>query len=805
MSVTTKMSVDVSGFKRGMAEAQASVKTMDAALKKNEAQYKATGNAEDYMSKKADILKQKLDSQNKAAKAAEQALQAMGKNGVDPASQEYQKMAQTLLNAQTAALETQAALSGLGDTTKQAAAGADNLTKSVNGISKKISLDQVITGINKITTGLENAAKKAVQLGQELWNVIMDSAKRADDTATMAQMYGIDLDTFLRMQKLVAGGMDTTVDAMLTAQDKLTKGIGKGSDEVMNRLKELGIGMRTGVWTDHTSWRTKDPAEMFWEVGDALRNMSDAYDKEAAAQTLFGRSWKELVPLFESYHSLEEYNKALEDQTVNSEDAIRNLAELNDAVGKLESSWTTLKDEMLKEIAPALTKGAEAIGGLLDRLTEYLKTEDGQKMLEDLGKAVEGLFEDIGNIDPQEVVEGFVGVFNSVIDALKWLVENKQTVVDAMKAIVVGWGALKLTGGALEILKLIDGLKGLGLFGGSATAAAGSTASTAASAGFTGATSIAAEWGAFSAGGFAGAGIAALPVVAMAVTMWAQSEVEKGWAQTEQGAQKIAQIAKDMGDDWQGDADKLLQVAHAANPLSNRRDGYVREAEELKILDTAERAQLIEDVLKYGERNGFGDVTTSTGNFLVNELERYWGGEAMDMQRIDAITDALQKMYENKLIMGMVGNDMASGMASGMLLGLSDLLNGEIEPEPVEVVIDMPYLEQQAITARQMVEGYLARVQMEVYLSSGNTRNGGGGGFLPMTYNANGLPFVPYDGYLSVLHRGERVMTASENRHYTYNSNNYFGNVNLNNGQDIEALTDAIDRRNRRQRSGYGA
>ena len=284
--------------------------------------------------------------------------------------------------------------------------------------------------------------------------------------------------------------------------------------------------------------------------------------------------------------------------------------------------------------------------------------------------------------------------------------------------------------------------------------------------------------------------------------MWAQSEVEKGWAQTEANAQKIAEIAKGMGDNWKEDADRLIHVAHAANPISNRtRDGYSREAMERTILDTADRAQLIEDVLKYGERNGFGDVTTSTGNFLVNELNRYWNGEAMDQQRIDAITDALQKMYENKLIMGMTG----SGMQSGMLLGLNALLNGEIEPEPVEVVIDMPSLEQQAIAARQMVEGYLARVQMEVYLSSGKSRNGGGGGFRPMTYNANGLPFVPYDNYLARLHKGERVMTAREVSSRSYNSNLYVESMYMNGGTDAAGLAAAMAAAQRRQMSGYGS
>ena len=108
---------------------------------------------------------------------------------------------------------------------------------------------------------------------------------------------------------------------------------------------------------------------MFWEVGQALFNMSDAYDKEAAAQALFGKSWRELSSLFREYKSLEEYNKALQEMTVNDEETIRDLAALNDAVGNLEASWTMLKDQVLGSLAPALTKGADAIAGLLDSLT----------------------------------------------------------------------------------------------------------------------------------------------------------------------------------------------------------------------------------------------------------------------------------------------------------------------------------------------------------------------------------------------------------------------------------------------------
>ena len=84
-----------------------------------------------------------------------------------------------------------------------------------------------------------------------------------------------------------------------------------------------------------------------------------------------------------------------------------------------------------------------------------------RQMLERLGTAVSGLFDDLGKIDPEAVVSGFVGVFETVIGSLEWLVDNKDDVIEALKDIVIGWGALKLTGGALQILKLIDGIKSL--------------------------------------------------------------------------------------------------------------------------------------------------------------------------------------------------------------------------------------------------------------------------------------------------------------------------------------------------------
>ena len=472
MAVTTKLNVDIGGFKTGMQEAQNSVKTLDAALKKNEAQFKATGNAEEYMSNKANLLNQKMQKQEQVAKGAANALAEMNKNGVDPASKEYQKLAQQLLNAEAAMMETQASLNELSSGSLQAADSADKLAKSVGGISKKISLDQVISGINSITGALEKGAGKAKDLGEIIWNEVMTSAKWADDTATMALMYGIDLDTFQRMQKLVQNGLDTSVDAILNSQTKLKKGIGGGNEQVLEYMRQLGL-LRTsqGKYGETETLITEDTTELFWETGRALMAMADANKQEAASQALFGRSWKELIPLFTQYKSLEEYNAALAEVNVNSEEDVERLAEMNDKLGELQGNFQTLKTEVLAELAPALTGAAESLNGLLESLMDYLKTPEGQQMLDRLGTAVSGLFDDLGKIDPEKVVEGFVGVFEKIVGGLEWLMENKDDVIDALKAIVIGWGTLKLTGGALEMLKLVNGMKDLMGIGGNAAAA----------------------------------------------------------------------------------------------------------------------------------------------------------------------------------------------------------------------------------------------------------------------------------------------------------------------------------------------
>ena len=98
--VNVKMGVSgVSQFKNNMNQAKQAVKTLDAQLALSEKQFKASGDAEGYMTEKTELLKAKLEQQKKVADNAQKALDDMTKNGVDRASKAYQDMYRSLLQA----------------------------------------------------------------------------------------------------------------------------------------------------------------------------------------------------------------------------------------------------------------------------------------------------------------------------------------------------------------------------------------------------------------------------------------------------------------------------------------------------------------------------------------------------------------------------------------------------------------------------------------------------------------------------------------------------------------------------------
>ena len=429
-NASVKMSVTgVAQFKQSINTAKQQIKTMDADLALLEKQFKQSGDAETYMQSKTELLKAKMEEQKIVLQQAEDALQKLKDNGVSPASKAFQEMQREIITAKGNLIDTENQLNGVAEAGDKAGDGVSEANAQLKRIGDGVNFQQVTTGIGNITDGLEKAAKKALDLGKKIINTMVSAGSWADDLHQRAQYFGLTDEELQRMEK-TATLIDTPVEAIINAKKKLKKAKAGESKNDMGAWAALGINPADA----------KDADDLFWRTGQALMKLGDEYKQEAYAQELFGRSWNELIPLFEAGRKkYEETNKSWK---VVSQENIDKLGEMDDEYQKLMADWETFKYEALAQFAEPMREAFEAARGALGQFTDYLKSEEGQQLINNV---VSGLKE-----------------------AIEWISkpENIQKAIDGLKLIIAGWGGLKLVGGGLQVLNLINGAKGL--FGGGA-------------------------------------------------------------------------------------------------------------------------------------------------------------------------------------------------------------------------------------------------------------------------------------------------------------------------------------------------
>ena len=456
---TVKLGVEgISQFKNNMNQAKQAVKTLDAQLTLTEKQFKATGDAESYMTEKSELLKAKLEQQKTMLANAEKALQDMQSKGIDRASKAYQDMYRNMINAKAAMIDTQNEIDGVGVSSDATASDVKEMNNELKNVGQGIGWQNVTTAFDNITAGVEKAAKKVIGFGKQVVNTMLDAGSWADDLNTRADYFMMEPEELQRAEK-TARLIDTSVESIVGAQRKLKKALGKQDEEAFGALVEL---MGEGYDPSGKDWE-----DVFWDAGEALMRFTKEEEREVYAQRLFGKSWNELIPLFKT--GREEYEEMNASWSVVSKESIDALQQMQNEYDTLMANWETFKYEALAQFATPMRQALEIVNEQLGKVQDWLKSEEGQAFVENILKAI--------------------------TEGMKWIVDHKEDVVNALKWIVVGWAGIKLTGGALHILQLVNGVKNLHLFGGSSGAAAGAAASGSSATAATGATGTAAASG----------------------------------------------------------------------------------------------------------------------------------------------------------------------------------------------------------------------------------------------------------------------------------------------------------------------
>lgn len=463
--VNVKMGVSgVQAFKQNMKTAQSSVKTLDQALALNEKQFRATGDSQEYMATKTALLQKKIEEQKSIITNAEKALAQMSKNGVDKASDSFQKMQQQLLKAKGDLLDAENALNGIDEAGGDAADGVSGMNTQLAKIGQGIAWDNVTNGLSSITTGIENVIKKAWKMGEALVTSTLGAGAWADELKTDAEKYGLSVEELQRMQK-TAALIDTSVEDIVTAQQKMNRGLGSADQGVMGAFAHFGL--------DPNAMETTE--DKFWAIGEAINSLTDAEEQEAYAQKVFGKGWQDLRPLFNA--GRDSYEEMNESWSVVSEENIEKLGEMDDQYQKLANEWETFKMTVLSAFSGPMQVAMEKLTGFLEKLNVYLESPEGQQALDNLGQTVTALIEELINVNPDDVVSAVADVIGDIQKAFKWIQEHSDDVAKAIEVIGGAFVALKLGTVATQIMSIISNLKIAQAAAGASTGA--STATTA--------------------------------------------------------------------------------------------------------------------------------------------------------------------------------------------------------------------------------------------------------------------------------------------------------------------------------------
>lgn len=405
----------VDSFSRDLKSAQATVKNLDAQLKLADKTYKNTGNQEQYLEDKTKLLQQRFAAQQVVVEEMTRTLKNMADNGIDKTSASYLQMQTRVTNAETALQQMKSELNGVNQKANEATNSADELSDSLSKIEENTRFTANVTGFESIINIAGSVIGAVSNMATRVCEEIKRATSWADDLQTRATRYELDINTVQQMD-YVADKFDADADTIIKAQRKIGNNAKYGGKEVMEAFGHLGIAL-----TDETG-KLRDANDLMWEAGAALINYAQTNgetEADAMAQKIFGKGFDELLPLF--IHQREEYEQAMAEAPIMTEEEVKNLNDANDAIEEMEKKLDLIVKQGIAALSPEITEIANALADMMSEISEYIKTPEGQKLFEDLGNIaadITSILLNLGQITiplVMPVIEGLIGVVKDVV------------------------------------------------------------------------------------------------------------------------------------------------------------------------------------------------------------------------------------------------------------------------------------------------------------------------------------------------------------------------------------------------------
>lgn len=270
------------------------------------------------------------------------------------------------LNKETASLENQS------DALKSTTEDNVSLGDAINSVADKLGIKlpsgatKTISALGSVSATTVAAASAVaayiailVKLEKAFIDVTIEAAAAADEMLTMSSISGMSVETLQEMQ-YAAEFVDVSVDRLNDGFKDLTsamKSANTGSEDAQKAFAQLGVNI-----TD-SNGKLRNAKDVFFETIDALGQLEAGTQRDALAMTIFSESARELNPLIDagSGKLRQLAQQAHDTGYVLSEDAVKSLGKVDDALKELNNTQEGLKNQLAAEFAPTTEKALNTI------------------------------------------------------------------------------------------------------------------------------------------------------------------------------------------------------------------------------------------------------------------------------------------------------------------------------------------------------------------------------------------------------------------------------------------------------------
>lgn len=454
--------VELSGeqaYKNAVKEINSSLRVLNSEMKLTSAEFAENADSVEALRAKYDVqerqaltLREKIETLEKALRDSAQAYGEADERtkSWQVSLNNTQAEAAQLGNAMDATAEQIQALESaeegaqdstekLGDAIKDTEPKTVELGDAVGTVSSKLGIDlpdgatKALNGLGKVNAGAVAAAAAvaglvvaAMKAKKALDEMTLESGQRAEELLKLSSVSGVSADALQKFQyaeDFVGVSSDTLADSLKDLTKNMSDAA-NGNEEYAAKFDALGVSIT------NTDGSLRDSYDVFLDVIDALGEMGNKTERDAAAMGLINESAQQLNPLIEAgTDALRAYGDEAERMgAVLSEDDLEALKAVDDAQNRLKKTQEAVTDQISLQYAPHMEKALNKTADLVESLGSKL-VESG--IVDSFGQLLEfsiELFEPI-----EALASEAIPMLGTALDGLRgtvaWILDAKDALV----------------------------------------------------------------------------------------------------------------------------------------------------------------------------------------------------------------------------------------------------------------------------------------------------------------------------------------------------------------------------------------